>query len=59
MITLSNIKKIVSVVIGIPAVIIFAGEAGVEYFGLQILSAMVIIGLLAWNGMFRRPYERV
>lgn len=59
MIRLSNIKKIVSVAIGIPALMIFAGECGPEYIVWQLLAGAVIVGLLAWNGIIRRPYGRV
>ena len=54
-----NIKKIVSVLVLVPAIIIFAGETGVEYFGLQLLAGAAIVGVLALNGAIRRPYERV
>lgn len=55
---ISNLKKIVSVAVIIPAIMIFAGECKVEYFGLQLLAGVAIIGVLAWNGVVRRPYER-
>lgn len=58
MIRLFNIKKIVSVAIGIPAFMIFVGEAGPELFAWQLLAGAAIVGLLAWNGIIRRPYGR-
>ena len=54
-----NIKKIVSVLVLVPAVMIFAGEAGAEYFGLQLLAGAAIIGVLALNGAIRRSCVRV
>jgi hypothetical protein len=54
-----NIKKIVSVLVLVPAIMIFAGETGAEYFGLQLLAGAAIIAVLALNGAIRRPYERV
>jgi hypothetical protein len=59
MIKLSNIKKVVSVLVLVPAIMIFAGEAGAEYFGLQLLAGAAIVGVLAWNGAIRRSYDRV
>lgn len=57
MVKLSNLKKIVSVAVIVPAIMIFAGECKVEYFGLQILAGAAILGVLAWNGVFRRSYD--
>ena len=54
-----NIKKIMSVLVLVPAVMIFAGETGVEYFGLQMLAGAAIVAVLAWNGAIRRSYGRV
>ena len=54
-----NIKRIVSMLVLVPAIAIFAGEVGVKYFGLQLLAGAAIIAVLAWNGAIRRPYERV
>jgi hypothetical protein len=57
MVGLLNLKKIISVAIIVPAIMIFAGECEVEYFGLQLLAGAAIIGVLAWNGMFRGSYD--
>lgn len=54
-----NIKKIVSVLVIVPAIMIFAGETGAEYFGLQLLAGAAIVAVLAWNGATRRSYGRV
>lgn len=59
MIRLSNIKKIVSVAVVIPAVMVFAGETGVENFGWQLLAGAALLAVLAWNGVTRRSFERV
>lgn len=49
-----NLKKWVNIILGVPALIIFAGEAGSEYFGLQIAAAAVLVGLFMWNVAFCR-----
>jgi hypothetical protein len=49
-----KLKTIISIAMGVPAVMIFAGEGGIEYFGVQILAGAVLIGILAWNGVFCR-----
>lgn len=58
MIRLSNLKKVMSVAVIIPAIIVFAGECKAECFGLQLLAGAAIIGVLALNGVIRRPYGR-
>lgn len=54
-----NIKKIISLIVGIPAFMIFAGETSNEFFWMQIVAALVLVGLYMWNvwGTEYQPFE--
>ena len=43
------IKKIISLLIGVPAFMIFAGETSNEYFWIQIVAAFVLVVVFMWN----------
>lgn len=44
-----RIKTIISLVIGVPAFFIFAGETSLEYTWLQVLAAAVLVAVFMWN----------
>lgn len=48
------LRKIVSLALGIPALVIFAGEVELGEFWMQVIAASVLVGLFMWNGMFGR-----
>jgi len=45
-------KKLISLIVGVPAMMIFAGECGAEYIGLQLACAGVLVALFMWNVNF-------
>lgn len=56
---MKTIKRIISLLIGIPAFIIFAGEISLEYTWLQVISAFVLVGLFLWNYEGGKPWREV
>ena len=44
-------KTLISLLIGIPAFIIFCSESELKFFGIQLLAGVVLFSLLVWNGM--------
>lgn len=55
-----SIKKIISLIITIPALVLVAGDLkDNNLWWVQILALGVIVLVLAWNGMFKGVnYER-
>jgi small-conductance mechanosensitive channel len=47
------LKNIISALIGILALMLFTGEAGIQLFWLQLLAGAALVGILAWNGAFK------
>ena len=46
-----NLKNVLSLVLGIPAFMIFCSEADIKYVGLQLLAGGILLGILILNGM--------
>lgn len=44
-----RIKTIISLLIGVPAFFIFAGETSLEYTWMQVLAAAVLVVVFMWN----------
>lgn len=55
---MSKIKVIVSVVVATIALMLFAGEAPVEMFPIQLAAGAVIMAVLGVNGAFKSVQER-
>lgn len=52
---LRKTKKIASVTVGVPAVLIVCSEAnGMDGFALQLGALVVLLAVLAINGVFKR-----
>ena len=53
-----KLKTIVSLLVGVPAMMIVCGESeGLVGFLLQLLALAVLIAILAINGVFRKELE--
>lgn len=46
-----SLKNVLSLVLGIPAFMIFCSEADVKYVGIQLLAGGILLAILVWNGM--------
>lgn len=47
---MKKIKVIISVLIAVPALMIFAGESPAEMMPVQLLAGGVLLGVIALNG---------
>ena len=47
---MKRIKATISIVIAVLALVVFAGEAPLEMFPLQVLAGLVLVAVLVLNG---------
>lgn len=51
---MKKIKAIISTLIAVPAMMVFAGECSAEMLPMQLAAGMALLGVLAINGAFNR-----
>lgn len=51
---MKKIKAIIGILIAVPALMIFAGEASVEMLPLQLMAGAVLMVVAGINGAFRK-----
>lgn len=47
-------KKIITLILGLPAIVIFVSEVELGYVWMQAISAIVLVALFMWNTNFGR-----
>lgn len=51
---MKRIKALTSILVVVPALIIFAGETSIEMFPLQLMAGVVLLVVVGINGAFRK-----
>lgn len=51
---MKKIKALISILVAVPAMMIFAGEASIEMLPLQLAAGAVLIVVAGINGAFRK-----